>query len=355
MTKQELFDLIKTAEENHINLYHDINKEVFNEYLNKTADIIESLPFLKAKFEIAKLFTLFKDGHTHIVWGTHYLPINFKIIDNKVYISNIVENLYDYKYCQVEEINGININKILEQINEIVCSDTEAYKVARIKSYLGNIEILNALNVIKEDAKNVDITINNQGKLTTISLPVDDKDYFVQSKLNYSVSRKDNICIIKYSKSLEDSLYPYAQFEKDIKDNLLLGEKIIVDLRNNTGGSFLFFKTIIDYIKENKNTGYVLINNSTFSAGALACFTLYQNGFIRVGQPMGNSVRRYGESKFFTQSGIKFSVSTQLYDFSSKLKQGTTNAPDIFIPETLEDWKAHKDKVMEYCTSKIKK
>lgn len=354
ITKQDLYKIFELAEGNHINLYHSISKSDFMQQVDKTAEIIESLPFLQAKYEIAKLFALFRDGHTLVRFGSSYSPIKYRLIDGKLYIKDVQKDYAPHYFSEVTSINGVDVGEILPRITQIACADTDAWAHYQTEFLLSNNEVLQMLGVLGESDINLQITVQQNEQAQTFYLPLEDWDFY-KNKGNYRLYNKDSITVFEYKKMQEFPKYPYTQFWQDIVSIIQPNDKIIVDLRECSGGNNTFFMQVDDYLAKNNITGYVLVGNETFSGGSLARYMLNSHGFTSVGEPMGNGPRRYGNAKPLGYNGINFAVSTTFFDAIKycKLKEDTTNAPDVVIPETIDDLRTGQDRAMQYCITQL--
>ena len=353
ITKQDLYKIFELAEENHTNLYHTISKSDFMQQLDKTAEIIENLPFLQAKYEIAKLFALFRDGHTVLNYGNSYAPIKYRLIDGKLYIKDVQKGREPYRFSEVVSINGVDVGEILPAIKQIICADTNAWAHYQTEFLLSNNDVLQMLGVLGENDTNLQITVRQNDKMHTFSIPLEDWDFY-KNKGNYRLYNKDGTTIFEYSQMQEFPKYPYAQFWQKVS-TIQPNDKIIVDLRECSGGNNGFFMKVDDYFSKNNITGYVLVGNKTFSGGSLAVYMLNSHGFTSVGEPMGNGAQRYGNAKPLSYAGINFAVSTTYFDNYKlfNLDKTTTNAPEIYIPETIDDLRAGNDRAMQFCITQL--
>ncbi|MEW5915275.1 MAG: hypothetical protein AB1762_02665 [Gemmatimonadota bacterium] len=111
--------------------------------------------------------------------------------------------------------------------------------------------------------------------------------------------------------------------------------RLVVDLRNNSGGSSQVIKPLIAAIRARPSLNqpqslYAIIGRATFSSGMAAAhdFRTQTNGTI-VGEPIGERPNTFGELRRFTlpNSKIEVSYSTRFY----RLVEGE---PDAFTPDT---------------------
>lgn len=138
-------------------------------------------------------------------------------------------------------------------------------------------------------------------------------------------------------------------------------ERIILDLRNNSGGNDAvlkpFTKQIAGYMNEHEKVKvYILIGRGTFSGGM---FSIYQTkdavpNSILVGEPTGGALVFYADCSSFDipNSGISVTYSKKYFDFTKlfNYKNNGVDAcePDVLIQPTIDDYKEGKDPVLEY-------
>lgn len=105
------FYFFHTKKELKQKIENQLVKDRYDQY-----DICYIINFL-IKFMLSKY-----DSHTKVLFREErYLPIELKIEDNEVYIINVPSKFNKYKAWKVLEINGVIVNKLLDEIEEICC------------------------------------------------------------------------------------------------------------------------------------------------------------------------------------------------------------------------------------------
>jgi hypothetical protein len=138
-------------------------------------------------------------------------------------------------------------------------------------------------------------------------------------------------------------------------------DKIIIDLRNNSGGNSEilnpFTNNLKSYVAEHANVKvYILVGRSTFSSGMFAIYRVKEAApkAISVGEPTGGALDSYGEVKTFNlpNSQLPISYSTKYFEFSKffdyKNDGVGTFLPDKSIQPTIVDYKNGTDVVLNY-------
>jgi hypothetical protein len=155
----------------------------------------------------------------------------------------------------------------------------------------------------------------------------------------------------------------FKDFNKEmfntIEENAI--DKIVVDLRSNTGGNSEilnpFTKSLKSYIKKNSDVKvYTLVGRNTFSSGMFAIYRIKEAvpQAISVGEPTGGALDCFGEVKIMElpNTQIPISYSTKYFEFTKSFKYKNdgvgTFLPDITIRPTIEDFKSGRDVVLNY-------
>lgn len=365
--------LKNTLVSKHKNLFFNITKEEFERKIEDLKDIVEKLDYNDMKVEISRVVASIRDAHTAVKLPiNNLLPLEFYWFKEGIYIVKALEGYKELKYSKVIEINDIPIDEIIIYLTEIISHENKSYLKAHLVKYLQAIEVLyGAMIVGNTENCNIKIeTLNGQVKTKNIrAIDINEYNslnngleyktplYIKNSNRNYwfEYLEKENLIYFKYNSCKEDIENPIKDFIKNminfIEENNI--EKLVVDLRNNTGGDSRLLDPFIEYIKENKILNsqgnlFVVIGRDTFSSAMLNAFSLKKNTkAILIGEPTGGKPNCYGEIEKFNLPNSKFLVtySTEYY----KLIDDDIESlfPDINIEISIYDFINGKDKVME--------
>lgn len=298
------------------------------------------------------------DSHTKInFFNNKYIPIKFKVYDDRVYIINQSLDIDNFIGASVLEINGISIQVILKELESIICYSTNEYLLVQEEDMLRNIDILKSLPSI---SSNIDklvfkVLYNNEIKEVTIDLK---KEYspIIEKKVdNYSFEIIDNIVIVHYNSCLDATgMQNLISKLKEIKDT----DNYIIDLRNNSGGDSSIIKPLIEFLKD-KNI-VILVNERVFSSGRMAYVDLKNIGGYSIGSNISTSLNCFGNnpgSYLLKDLGlsVKRNSTYWLYDenfvchgfekdtFSDYFKdkryllEPIILQPDLYVPNTILD------------------
>ena len=282
-----IFELIYKLENIHPDLYRNCNKQQFYEEAKK----IKNLDKIDSKVKIAKLLAKLKDGHTSVLFDKQAI-VELRYIDNNVYIIDDYKNIKsNYIYKKIVSINNIKIEEVIQKVEECFPKETENYQRFMLELYLLSKELLQGLGIIKDNI----IIILEDG--TKIDYNEELKKEYIKDIIYFENKViEDNIYYIKYGvcNNMGDIDLDkwFESIIKDIKDNNY--NKIIVDLRGNTGGNSKYFSDFYEKIK-NENYSYIcLVDRGVFSSGVYALNDMINLKSYIIGEPIGTTKNNFG-------------------------------------------------------------
>ena len=144
--------------------------------------------------------------------------------------------------------------------------------------------------------------------------------------------------------------------------------RVIVDLRNNSGGNSMYFEPILKRLNDFSNV-VVLVNNKTFSSAYLALVELKKQGAVVVGSPSGQAINNFGDCKQIFLPHSKLEVHCSSAEFLNidnnifKITKETKNENkdflnskrykreiypvDVVVEESIDDYKKQIDKPLQ--------
>lgn len=362
----------------HKNLFHKITKQEFN---NRTDALLEKVDQLNNKqvfTELNKIIASVGDAHTTInYWDGYSYPLQFQMFGSEVYIVNADTSLEGMMFSKVTKIDGIEIDSIIEKLKTLISHENDSWEMKNITSYLQAPVFMYGLGIIKDETKAV-FTVEKDGKIqefTVSSLEYGKTADFVNKKTedvlngyydkyyDYKYMPDSKALYFQYNVCADMENRKFADFNKEmfqvIEKNKV--EKLIIDLRNNSGGNSEilnpFTKRLKSYIAKNpKVKVYTLVGRSTFSSGMFAIYRVKEAApkAISVGEPTGGALDCYGEVKTFNlpNSQLPISYSTKFFELSKSFKYKNkgvgTFLPDRSIQPTIEDYKNGRDVVLKF-------
>ena len=385
---------IKFYEENHVNPWHEMTKNqldyLYFLYINNN-NVEDKYSYYYMMQYIIKRLSGKNDSHTSVSFSFNpKLPFIFRVIDNDIYVVGAQDK--EALFTRLVSINGVDINKIVSEIEETISYGTKEWFEAILVQQLKNQEVLLSLPSLRD-------SISFNFKLVDENNNVMNREY--SKYLNYSRKVTYNALIPKDHKNLyyetdgDTIIFTYnscvnSQCERmkevmnelDIKLSSHNYNRIIIDIRCNSGGNENNNKPIIDLLKKYDGLEIITLTGGlTFSSGRFMLMALKNLGTLVIGERPGTPINCYGncvrmESKenkkrmnkgeepirpsiLHTCSG-KYWYFDQDYQFHGAKTKEEYEAmpnewkvtdfmePDIESKPTLEDYKNGRDPVIEY-------
>lgn len=261
---------------------------------------------------------------------------------------------------ELTAINGVALAEIVEKVKPLISYETEGWANVMLQSDLRNMRVLQYVG-LADDMRTAQLTVCdaqtgaeetvevatasgfNYGDAAALSFA----PTIAQSGLYRATSLEDGTVFIQYNSCQEVPDLSMADFAAELGAQLDGFEgKIIVDLRNNSGGDSRVIAPLVELLKKQKAAGarlYCLIGANTFSSAVMNAQDLRQAGATLVGEATGGRLGGFGELGMETLSnGCTLYYSTK--DFGP---EGPVE-PDETVPQTVEDLLAGRDTAVEY-------
>ncbi len=383
--KSDLTSYHQALEQNHIDLYHQIDRAELEKELDTIHDAIEHLSDWAIAARLMKLTRRIGDGHTAVSlanWDTHSFPIGVEKISNQWRLVKVPTDQSKMLGASIETIDGIKISDIEQKLSHVAQYVENSYsEVVRIGSYMPIGELLHALSITNSPKKAVFGLRTIAGKELSLTLPAISKTELEQRKykflnvtseaivkpqdadfeyLWYSPIKDKNATYIRFdSYPRFEEMVPFAEklFMYTTQNQ---SEQLVIDLRHNGGGDLYIglvlanALNLVDTVNW-KNGVYVLTSGVTFSAGAsnAALFRQLLNATI-VGTPTGSNPTGYQDMGEFVlpNSKLRITYSKRLF----RLQETSTNGvvPDILVKPEWNAYAKGVDNVLEEVINRLK-
>ena len=361
---------IEQYEKIHVNPWHEITKEELSNIVNELVlkmDVNDIYSFKYFIDYIIKRLSGTSDAHTKSAIE-YPLPINFKIFNTDILV-NYPENL---KNCKLVSINDIEIKTIIDELKEVITYGTKGKRRTELEKSLFNSIILFGLPSLRKYEKLTFKFLALDGKEITRTFKKDEEynDNFDYDKFLYGDNAtfriEENTLIYKHS-----SVQPKFKEQIEIAVNnmrrldLTNINKIIIDLRGNTGGNSALNQILMNFLSEHNDKMLITLTDyRVFSAGRYALRDLINLGTITIGEEIGTPINCYGNSNWINIDNIRFSISERYFhplcnigikskeEFKSIMSEDILMPyifkPDILVEEKEEDYILGIDTILEY-------
>jgi hypothetical protein len=355
----------------HVNPWHEIGEgqlgNLYNELIN-SMDIDNDYNFTYFMNFVIKRLSGAEDAHTkydHV----SLLPMNFRIFDSEVLV-NYPEAL---KGCKLVSINGIDINSIIKELDDVITYGTDGKRKYELEKSLFNRYILFGLPSLRNsDELFFEIEKNNSEKVIK-RFNKSEKyldELFDYNRYKYGNNAKykfiDN-CLVYNHSSVQPGFKKYIDnaINNLRKEDLANIDTIIIDIRGNTGGNSALNKILMDFLRENSDKKLICLTDyRVFSGGRYALRDLINLGAITIGEEISTPINCYGNSNWINIDENYFSVSECYFhpflgwSVSSKeeFQEEITSdilipcifKPDILVETNKEDYIKGVDTILNY-------
>lgn len=329
----KIFDYIENGEEKteydtfigHPGLFFFRSKDEFNilleELLNK--DTYDRYDIYYICQRLIKYLLDKYDSHTKLYFKNDTcFSIEFIIQNDKVFVTNISGNYSDIIGGKLVSINGIPIEEILKELEQIVCYSTKEYLNTMIANYLSHINILKSLPIMNNNIDSVEYMLLSNGKERKIIFHENVKYDFYKDNIpdNYTYDVIDDILVMHYNACKDKD--KMIKFIEKIKLESLNNDikYYIVDIRNNRGGDSSVIYPLIEFLKNKKVV--TLINENVFSSGRMALIELKKIGSYIIGTNICTSLNAFGNvpgEYFIDELGLKVKKSSTYWYYDANL------------------------------------
>lgn len=383
--KIDLDYLTKRVAETHYAPWRNISRKEWDAEIARIQAAVPNMKDHEIVVAVMQLVVRIGDGHTVVgapsdgKLGFHVLPLSFFDFKDGLYVRRAHPDYAKLLGKRLVRIGDTPAEKVLE----LAATTTQRDNPQGIRwlgpRYMGRIEVLNALGVVKGlDAAEV-VVADAKGKETRMTvkvipipqgshgneiLPPDWLDMAEKTSTPPMWRREpDRLFTADY---LDDAKIVYANFRAVVNDEketveefgdrvIALAESkkaraLVIDVRTNNGGNnFLaraFLESIIasDYNDEGKL--FVITGRETFSACQNFCNWLdRQTAALFAGEPTGSRPNFVGEGNIIVlpYSGLIVSASNRFWQDSVSEDMRLWIAPEFEAEMTSDDYRKNRD------------
>jgi len=311
---EDLVYLKTTLSQRHISLFSKISEKDFNAKVAEIELKADSLNYDTFTAELFKLIVAIGDEHTRIEpTYTKIFPIKFEQFKEGIYVTGIEAKATNLMLGKLTAINGISIEEISKRFKSVILHENPSYFTVGFLNYLNNPNFLRGLKIINSTDEATYTLIDSTGKERNGTLKAVlksennnmtlNESYFsmLSTKSNdfysYEYIEQEKALYFNYARCREMEKKPFSKFNEELFALIELKKptKIILDLRNNSGGNSAILDPFIEKIKKsylnNKKRFFVLIGKKTFSSALMNAVDLKRNFSVTlVGEPTSGNI-----------------------------------------------------------------
>jgi hypothetical protein len=372
--RADLAYLAKELPARHIKPFALISKADFEAQVKDLDARIPNLSFGATEAGLLKIVASLGDGHTTIQsWGRRNafrgIPLVFYWHKDGVFVTGSTEQYRNLLGSKLLRIGKLSAEDTCRKLGIFVPHENQAQLKLQVMNMLMRFELLQDIGAT-EDADSIRLEFESAAKPVSVDFK---PAYFLENptwiraytgepplyrrdpEVPYSATLLEggSIVYFRYNQCVSIPEKPFAKFSEEL--NQMLEQpgvrRLIVDLRNNSGGNSGILDPWITWLKgsplNRKGSLFVLIGRPTFSSAILNAQRLRkETAATLVGEPTAGKPNHFGEVRWFElpNSHIRVSYSTKYF---SVAKEDTPSLlPDIEVEPTSQDYLTGKDPVL---------
>lgn len=373
---EDLAFLKKTLPTRHTNLFAKIDSPTFIAKIQGIENKVDRLNYETFTTELFKLTVAIGDEHTFIEPKfTKILPIQFDFFKEGLFITAIDSAHSNLLQSQLIAINNKPTSEIVALFKEAIQSYNPSYFDDHFLHFINNPAFLKGLGITNsdegaeftirgKDGKTTQVKLNSfpQATLANLKLALANSTLLAQKKKGnywFDYDKDKKVVYVNYNKCRVDDSYPFEKFSTELFTAIdqYQPNKIVIDLRYNSGGNSAILDPFIDKIKQSylnkKGKLFVLIGKQTFSSAVMNAIEFKRNSnAIFIGEPTGGNINHYGEVRGFAlpKSKITIAYSTKYWE-NWKGKKGPLQ-PDVPVSYSIKNYVAGQDEALQYVYKK---
>lgn len=390
--RADIDTVARSIREIHPRPFRDISDEDFRQQHLKLIDDVPSLSDKAITVRLAALVGLINDGHTRLTIPREHpeiglefghtqtsgperdelkfkqLPLAFEKLEDGVFITAASSDFARLIGYQVRRIDDTPISKALEIVQAVTFAENSQLEALMGADRLSLVEVLAELGV-SQSAEQVTLElIDPDGVMVKETLrplppgPLNWVDAFAASPKPLRLKHPEKVF---WSEYVDTGNYVYLNLDEITDADISLAEfvtaavrsalerdaKLIIDVRNNFGGSGGMNKTLVMLIIQNDELNHydrtsVLTGRRTFSAAQMLVNELEQYTRVSfVGEPTGSRPDLFGDPKKIRleHSGLTLRVSRLHWSSYTAFDEREASYPDFLVNWTSDAYFSGED------------
>ena len=374
MWREDIEQLKNELPNLHNDFFYTGNEDEFFGRIESLQQSLGEMGTYDIVLEMARIVATARDAHTTLVLPQNYrLPFDCYPFDDGLYVTGTDKDNAGLLHARVVGLGESNIEYIYREIADITPHENMQFVLSCLPRLVTCVDVLYGLGVVEfvdsvtlatadadggvavSEVKPVKYADYQPAKHETSGLPL----YRQHENLFYWSQLSDGIFYINYNRcrNMEAPAPTVDEFCQQLIDQLTdkpTVEKVVIDMRNNTGGNSELFKPFLQWLSANQSLSrkgklFTVVGRDTFSSASLNVFYLkYNTEAIFVGEATGGKPNHFGEVKYLElkHSGLYIRYSTKYYQLIEDDEQ-LSFVPDIVCPVTFADYTNGVDRCME--------
>lgn len=359
----------------HKNLYFNKSEEAFRSDLEGLKEKVSIYSDDEMDIALMEIIISMGDTHTGYYYGNEdYYPLTLRWFKDGLFIVNTTEDNKDLLYGKVNTINGMTVDQVMDKLNPLFVGANHSYRKNKSRSILVRDKVTSYYGITSGGIMTVEATMpgGDTQKWDVATVPADSKQDYIKpigakrplylhhgdKNYWYTYLEEEKVLYMNYGRCREMKSLSMSEFTnrlwKVVEDNPV--DKIVVDIRNNGGGSSPVLDPFIKELKESEfnveDKLYVIIGKKSFSSAILNAMTFSsETNAVLLGETTGGAPNHYGEIKSFKlphHNNKTITYSTKFFRNVANDEEGKTLEPDVVIENSFDDYINGEDAVLNY-------
>lgn len=381
--REDLAQYVAFSRKTHINLHHTVSEADFNDALSTLNLRIPELSDAGIVMEMIALAARIHDGHSWVEFGPNIpvdlLPIGFYEFSDGPYVTHGIRGHRNLESHRLVAIADTPVNDLLQRAERYCSRDNEYGVINSRVHWLANVAFLTHENLL-QPGQEIPVTLESPaGERVDVQLsPVPASDFITELQTDYNEPDTDKPLYLQngdlayWVEYLPEHKAVYMKFNavRDLPDGPRLGqfanklidtieehkaEKLIIDIRHNSGGDGNLTRQLIRKIKScerinQKGRLFVITGRRTFSAALMFTARMERETNVNfVGEPGRGKPNSYSEHNDFhlNHTGVTGSISSLFHQEGEPDDTREYIDVQIPVPLTSKDYFEHRDPALE--------
>ncbi|MGI6450033.1 MAG: peptidase S41 [Desulfitobacteriia bacterium] len=367
----DLTYLEKTLPKVHKNLFFQLSAEEFHRQLAELKEKVPAYSDEQIEIELSVILAGIGDTHTGSSIGAEFrYPLELHWFAEGIYIVGTNQENAELLYGRILKLNGRKIEEAVHRIKPVLGEANESWFKAQIVYYLPIPGVLQYFGLITGEEMELGVELRSGEEKTVLLKPVSYKEYvpaerpaepvpLYRSHLDenywFEYLEEEKTLYFNYGSCRQMREKPFEIFNKEFWNFVQEHEadKLVVDIRDNRGGSSPLLNPFIQKVKRSgfNELGklFVIIGRDTFSSAILNAISLKkETKAFFVGEPTGGEPNHYGEVKQFRLPNSEKPIRYSTKYFHWPEEDVKTLKPDKLIVETFAAYREGTDPVLEW-------
>jgi len=392
--QSDLVQLHKELKERHVDIYHTVDKDTLDKAVNLLYEEIPELNTRQILVKISQIVAMIGDGHTSFYPGNQkkkwfgFFPMKFWFFSDGIYVISTTEKYKAFLGQKLVRIENTSIADVFSKISTTIGADNDKEYDYSVPFLIPRPDLLHALEITSSADKAEFHFENGSTTLSSIGLKEWRNEEYICSNVLFPKGKSpsqrpeilfatsltlDSLAQRRYYwyTRLEDENAIFLQYNQcwDQKDrpafaaimNTMFNEldetnaeRLIIDLRQNTGGEPLIAKPLLEELTKRKKyidegRVFVIVGRRTFSAALTNAVQLRKIGVRTVGEAPRGKPNNPSEGRDIDLKSTKIwvTVSTQFVERDPELGDQNYLPIDIRCDMTFDDYRNAKDVALQ--------